>query len=170
MAKEKVCIFGLDRAGKTVLTQYLATRRIDEKARPTIAFSITSMEFQSVNFSIWDTPGQPKFRSTWIKGIDQSQVLVYVVDASDKPRFQESKEEFKKVLTSLNNMKSPLLFVFNKMDLPGAKENIPEIKEIFNLESIFTRKVTFFETSCKHPETIDKLREGLLTAFKSLPK
>jgi small GTP-binding protein len=60
----RVVTLGLDGAGKTSV---LFKLKQDEfvAATPTIGFNVESLEFRSLQFTVWDVGGQPKLRPLW---------------------------------------------------------------------------------------------------------
>jgi small GTP-binding protein len=165
MEPNKVSIFGLDRAGKTVLSNFLQKGQVATNFNPTLAVSMLSIVFGKVSFKIWDNPGQIKFRHLWVKNVEKSKVLIYVLDTSDAARFQESKDEFKKVVADITKVEVPLFFVFNKMDLPESKANLEKAKEMFNLQNVLARNVKVFETTIKDPKSIETLKNAIIDCF-----
>ena len=158
MAKLKLFIFGLDRAGKSVITNFLKTGSINEDTRPTVAFNVGFVEMENLKFEVYDTPGQKRFRSFWLREVNKSDVLIFVLDVSDPLRFEESKEEFKRLIVDLKKREVPLLFLFHKMDVDGSKENIGKAKEIFNLDSLYIFKLETMETTIKDLISMKKMR------------
>lgn len=58
--------------------------------------------------------------------------MVYVVDASDDKRFDESKEALMRLLADERLKEVPVVLIANKQDLPGAKTSA-EIAAIFEI-------------------------------------
>ena len=85
--------------------------------------------------TIWDVGGQDKIRLLWRHYFQNTMLLIYMIDANDRARFEESKEELEKLLEEdeLNN--AILLVLGNKVDQPEAASSL-EITQIFELERL----------------------------------
>jgi len=110
-------------------------------------------------------PGQQSFRNKWLKGIQDSNIIVYMLDAANQRRFEESKEELWNIIGNLGEDDVPLLVLGNKSDLinhPNDKYGIQlktlkdEIYRYFDLEKVKIRKWEFLFTSVKTNFNIDK--------------
>ncbi len=156
----KVFLFGIDNAGKTALSMAIKEEQVTD-TKPTIAFDISKWVFKSLEFAIWDAPGQIKFRDAWEKGFNKAQVLLYVIDTSDAARFAESKRELDKILESYETARVPLIILFHKMDKPESVAHIVDAREAFKVPLIRNRKVYCFQTSIKNPETLAPVRDAL---------
>lgn len=141
-----ILILGLDKAGKTNLLEKLKTLYTDmlgmepSKILPTVGLNVGRMEAFKSNLVLWDLGGQPGLRSIWDKYFDETHALVYVVDASDRERFEESKRALDKVLGSRQLFGAPLLILANKQDAPGAA-GVAEMQEQFGIGKLDTRPV-----------------------------
>ncbi len=162
MAAEKIVILGLDRAGKTVITNYLKTKSTASNFRPTLAFSINKFKIQNREFAIWDAPGQINLRSSWLKGIEHSKMIIYVIDAADQTRYEESFKEYKKILRKIYGFTIPLIFCYHKIDKTIEETQFTEIKSLFRLDQTYESKFYELKTSIEHPESILKIEEILL--------
>ena len=61
-------------------------------------------------------------------------MLVYLVDAADSSRFQESKEALGRALKDGNLKDVPLVLIVSKQDTPDAK-SAEEVAKVFEVES-----------------------------------
>ncbi len=157
--KYKMFVFGLEEAGKTALISTFQENKTVKDTEPTLNLLVSKYFTDNVKFMVWDAPGQVNCRNTWEKGFSYADLLVFVLDVSEKQKFEEAKEEFKRVLeeTKKGVYDTPkIVFCFHKMDLDEAKENLEEAKEFFNLKQYKSRKIVWFETSIYH---LDKLKE-----------
>ena len=161
MPQNKIFIFGLDRAGKTVLTNYLCQGIVDKNVRPTLNFNPKTMMMKKLKSGIWDTPGQSKFRSMWLRNVARSNVLVYVIDVADKERHEESFTELSNFLGKIGESSAPLIILLNKMDLKGTKDQINKLKSQFEVSGIFKNPVSFLETTIEDTATLDKVKSKL---------
>eukprot|EP01132_Coremiostelium_polycephalum_P006022 gene6022-7502_t len=138
-------MLGLDAAGKTSLL-YRIKLKENIPSIPTVGFSVETIQFQNLTFTVWDVGGQDKIRNLWRHYYVGTQVLVYVIDSSDKERLEESKQQLYRVLND-PEMREPILLVYaNKCDLPGAM-SVDEISEKLGLKQLVNRKWNIF-SSC----------------------
>nr|MDO8115483.1 ADP-ribosylation factor-like protein [Candidatus Sigynarchaeota archaeon] len=157
----KIFLFGIDNAGKTALSMTIKNEKVVNLA-PTTAFNISKWVIKALEFAVWDAPGQIKYREEWIDGLDQAQVLMFVLDTTDAARFDESKRELDRILNDQQAARVPLVFCFHKMDLPEAKANHAKAQEVFKLSEIRNRKVYSFDTSIKNPESLNPVKDALV--------
>lgn len=160
--KRKIFIFGLDRAGKTVTTNYFIKKSQTETYRPTTAFSIKSWNIHKIRFHLWDAPGQENFRKLWIRGIQLADILLFILDTSDNERFNEAKSEMEQILSELPENTAPLLICYHKIDLIKAKENLDVAKSVFADVSILKHDRIDFETSIKDSASLDSVEQYIV--------
>jgi len=159
MTKNKVFLFGLDNGGKTSIVNSIKNLPEPGDTSPTVKFNISDMIIEDTDFVIWDAPGQTLYREKWGKGVLESEILCFVIDLFAPNRFKEAKEELYKMLDNPEIREVPLILCYNKIDLMGAKGNIPKLKEIIKPEYIRNRPVHELETSIMSPDSILKLKK-----------
>jgi small GTP-binding protein len=148
---------GLDRAGKTAITQYLIKGK-PVQTLPTMGINREFIEFPKLHLDIYDLGGQRDFQMIWPSINERSHGLVYVVDSTDKERLAQSKEVFWKIVNNQLNDYLPIVVLLNKMDLEDRIER--------------TQFILFFDLCSleKHPwacyETSVVSGHGLYDAFK----
>jgi len=69
---------------------------------------------------VWDIGGQEKIRGLWRHYYQNTDALVYGVDAADTERVEEAAEEMKRVLDDDLMRDVAILVYANKQDLPNA--------------------------------------------------
>jgi small GTP-binding protein len=163
----KLALFGLDNAGKTAISMTLKNEKV-VSILATKSFEITRWFIKSLEIAAWDAPGQIKYREGWKRGYEDAQVLMYVLDTTDAARFDESKREFDKIVNANETAGMPLLFCFNKMDLPEARANHDAAMKVFNLRQIRNRKVYIFDTSITDPESFNPLKDALVKIIQKV--
>ncbi|XP_041706079.1 ADP-ribosylation factor-like protein 3 isoform X3 [Coregonus clupeaformis] len=88
----RLLLLGLDNAGKTTLLKQLASEDVSH-ITPTQGFNIKSMQSQGFKLNVWDIGGQRKIRPYWRNYFENTDVLIYVIDSSDRKRFEETGQD-----------------------------------------------------------------------------
>ncbi len=139
--KLKVVYYGIAQSGKTTNVDFLAKHyglnllSFDTKGERTLVFDFITkkinFEDMQISFAIYTTPGQSiykEIRKTVMKGVDG---IIFVVDAQ-KERLEENISFIETLKQDLRFSGRrfediPLIFQYNKLDLPNALD--PEILE-----------------------------------------
>ncbi len=136
----KVFVFGLDEAGKTSYIRRITTGEYDRNYyEPTRQFNIEHFSHNNYNFIFWDVPGQIRLRTKWLLGMQDSNMLIYMIDSANETRFDESKRELWNILDRYEIEGVPLLIVANKIDLPFTLKSEEELIEHLGLNEITNR-------------------------------
>ncbi|XP_065828263.1 ADP-ribosylation factor-like protein 3 [Oscarella lobularis] len=133
----RILFLGLDNAGKTTILKSIADEDIT-RITPTQGFNIKSVVSGGFKLNVWDIGGQRKIRPYWRNYYDNTDVLVYVVDSSDKKRFEETGVEFSELLDEEKLEKVPVLVFANKQDLLSSAP-ASEVAEGLGLPSLRNR-------------------------------
>ena len=149
----KISFIGLDKAGKSSILKWILEERFDEtNDRRTIGMEVAKFHSAGIEFVAWDIGGQRGFRDTiWETYLLGSRAVIYVIDASDKKRIQESQLELEKYVFENPKFASiPILILANKQDVASALTT-PEIEHILNYNLILkrNRNIKLFGISCK---------------------
>lgn len=115
----RILLLGLDNAGKTTILKVLASEDINH-VTPTAGFNIKSVISEGFKLNVWDIGGQRKIRPYWRNYFENTDVLIYVVDAADRKRLEETSVELFELLEDEKLIGVPLLVYANKQDLPNA--------------------------------------------------
>lgn len=134
----RILLLGLDNAGKTTLLKVLASEDVSH-ITPTQGFNIKSVQSSGFKLNVWDIGGQRKIRPYWKNYFDNTDVLIYVIDSSDRKRFEETGEELSELMEESKLNGVPLLVYANKQDLFNAASG-SEIAEGLNLPNIRDRQ------------------------------
>tara|TARA_B110001452_G_scaffold69863_1_gene56433 strand:- start:3515 stop:4108 length:594 start_codon:yes stop_codon:yes gene_type:complete len=134
----QVLILGLDRAGKTSALEQIKAMFLGldplpaSKIPPTVGLNIGRMTVNRAKLILWDLGGQSALRAIWEKYFAEAHGLIFVVDAADPDRFEESRAVLHQLLNHPDLAGIPLLVFANKQDAEGA---VPphEIEAIFGL-------------------------------------
>ena len=116
----KGLMLGLDGAGKTTILYNLKLNELTHTI-PTIGFNVETVSYRNLNLTIWDIGGQEKIRRLWRHYYDNIDMLIYVVDANDIGRLDETRTELHSLANEdqLRDMKAILIYC-NKVDLPQS--------------------------------------------------
>jgi len=173
----KVFLFGIDEVGKSSLTRRLKTGQFNDNFfTPTRKFNIEYFQKKQGAMSWWDMPGQSLFRKKWLIGLQDSNILVYMIDIANQLRFEESKKEFWDIIKRNGIKDIPLLILGNKVDLINnlnhdKKEPLErtkkEIIEFFEFEKLTNGKWEFLFTSVKTSYNIEKLINSIFTLIST---
>jgi len=161
----KVFLFGIDNVGKTSLTRRIKTDQYNDNFfTPSKKFNIEYIQREDGLLSIWDSPGQSSFRERWLLGLQDSNIIVYMIDVANQLRFEESKKEFWKIVDQNEFVDIPLLILGNKIDLINHDDHSKseslertrrEIIEFFEFEKLKHNNWEFIFTSVKTSYNIE---------------
>ncbi|MCG3216486.1 MAG: GTP-binding protein [Candidatus Heimdallarchaeota archaeon] len=139
LERASIAITGLQNAGKTSLTQRLLTgRHVD--SQPTFGVDVEFTTYRNYPLKIWDMGGHMSFRTqVWKNYIKRASAFIFIFDASDISKLEESSEWFWKCFSWIEKEGIPVVFLANKWDLVTAKdEAIKRIVSGFRLEEMAT--------------------------------
>ena len=131
--KFKIIILGIQNAGKTTILYRLSIGQL-VKTTPTIGSNVEEISYNNVKLQTWDLGGQESSRSVWDIYFTNTDAIIYVIDTNDET-YDDSKEQFYKLLKNETLRNAVILIYANKQDLPGAK-NVGDIIKIYGLDNI----------------------------------
>mmetsp|Transcript_54011 Transcript_54011/g.96119 ORF Transcript_54011/g.96119 Transcript_54011/m.96119 type:complete len:178 (-) Transcript_54011:267-800(-) len=159
----RLLFLGLDNSGKTTCLKKLSDEDISHIS-PTQGFNIKSLSQEGFKLNAWDIGGQREIRAYWPNYFDNTDILVFVVDAADAKRLEECGVELTALLDEEKLKGTPILVLANKQDLANALK-ASEISDKLNLVNIRDRKWQIQGCSAK---TGEGLHEGMEWAVKCL--
>jgi len=132
----RVVILGLDGAGKTSILSAMRGVTLPNPPIPTIGFNVESLEYMNLVFTLWDVSGHQKFRPLWKHYYHNTQAVIFVVDASDRSRFEEARKELSKILYE-RELKDALLLIY-----ANKQVTFPSLKCLYKINVIILSKIT----------------------------
>lgn len=134
----RILVLGLDNAGKTTIL-YSLLGLSPNKVSPTLGFQIQTILKYDFKINVWDVGGQSSLRPFWRHYYEETDGLIWVIDATDIERLIEGKSMLEQVLQAQRLQGAPLLLFLNKMDLNGAM-SVDEVKHFIHIDNIEKNK------------------------------
>jgi len=144
----KIIFLGLDNAGKTTLLHMLRDDKV-EVHEPTRHAQSEDLVIGNIKFRTFDLGGHQAARRLWTDYFVKVDGVVFLVDAADPDRFEESKEQLNLLLTDEELLKTPFLILGNKVDKKAAI-NEPDFRDYMGLKNT-TGKNNISTTSSVRP-------------------
>ncbi|RWA12006.1 hypothetical protein EKO27_g3104 [Xylaria grammica] len=88
----RILMLGLDNAGKTTIVKKIMNEDVNTVS-PTLGFIIKTIDYGGYKLNIWDVGGQKTLRSYWRNYFEKTDALIWVVDATDRLRIDDCREE-----------------------------------------------------------------------------
>ena len=171
--KLNVMIVGLDNSGKSTIVSYMKPTDIEKNVtyiNPTVGFQLESFQKFGHNWSLWDMSGMGRYRHIWPHYYQYVQGIIFVVDATDKPRISVAKDELSKILEhpDVTRSKCPILILYNKSDMVEKKMSSTQISKILHLSNTSKLKnpVQAFECAALKGGGIDEGFRWLMEAIR----
>ncbi|KAG9248290.1 ADP-ribosylation factor family protein [Calycina marina] len=134
----RILMLGLDNAGKTTIVKRIMGEDVNTVS-PTLGFIIKTIEYEGYKLNIWDVGGQKTLRSYWRNYFEKTDALIWVVDATDRLRIDDCREELHGLLQEERLSGACLLVFANKTDVNGCMDP-EEIREGLQLNAIKTHQ------------------------------
>ncbi len=116
--QHQIVIIGLDSAGKTTIVNRLLRSEFIPTTR-TLGVNYRTVKYRQIMFSLIDLGGQEIYRNLlWQPSLEKADAIVFVLDSADI-RISEASKAFWESIQQ--NAQAPVLFIANKIDLPGAR-------------------------------------------------
>ncbi|KAE8448180.1 ADP-ribosylation factor-like protein 2 [Mollisiaceae sp. DMI_Dod_QoI] len=152
----RILMLGLDNAGKTTIVKKIMGEDVNSVS-PTLGFIIKTIDYEGYKLNIWDVGGQKTLRSYWRNYFEKTDALIWVVDATDRLRVEDCREELHGLLQEERLSGASLLVFANKTDVNGCMDE-GEIRRGLQLDAIRTHKWHIIRCSAI---TGANLQEGL---------
>eukprot|EP00727_Mastigamoeba_balamuthi_P011692 m51a1_g7145 hypothetical protein (213) ;mRNA; r:316907-317835 len=123
-----VLLLGLDRAGKTTLLDEFrrflglvaAGEPREREYRPTTGTGVARGSHARCRVCVTDLGGREKSRRAWVHYYADTHAILWVIDASDQERAQESVAVLGQTLEAPELASCPVCVVFTRADVGGA--------------------------------------------------
>ncbi|RNF18620.1 ADP-ribosylation factor [Trypanosoma conorhini] len=159
----KLLILGLNNAGKTSILYYLQLGHAIT-TQPTLGGNAETLDVthgannKTIQITCWDLGGQEQLRDSWSLYYDQTDAVIFVVDAADAARFPTARKVLHGLLNEEPRLRQAVLLVLaNKQDVPGAASPV-ELMEALGLAAVQDRTWTLMGCSAA---TGASLREAM---------
>ncbi|KAL1489980.1 hypothetical protein ABEB36_013901 [Hypothenemus hampei] len=133
--KRRFAFFGLSCSGKVSLIKQLYEENRIDFVPYSLDYNSSASEELSIGnmrFTTFDLGGHLQARRVWKDYFPAVDAIVFLVDARDRSRFVESKQELDSLLTDESLANCPVLILGNKIDLPSAASE-DELRTFFGL-------------------------------------
>mmetsp|Transcript_34385 Transcript_34385/g.76376 ORF Transcript_34385/g.76376 Transcript_34385/m.76376 type:complete len:374 (+) Transcript_34385:181-1302(+) len=160
--KITLVILGIDNAGKTTLLNTIQGE-LDKAVGPTYGFSSQTLTEGKYKVEVFDLGGGKNIRGIWDTYFAEVHGIMYVVDAADPSRFEESRAALEKALADNYMQDKPIVVFANKQDLPTAAA-AAEVATSLGLASLKHNRFNILPCTAKTPagqQPDVRLREGL---------
>ncbi|KAK2960396.1 putative GTP-binding protein SAR1A [Blattamonas nauphoetae] len=104
---------------------------------------------ENLTITAYDMGGHPSVRHLWKEYLTTANAIVYIVDAHDHDRLEESRVALEAILNDQRMEKVPICILGNKIDLPYAA-NESDLKRALGVELLCTGKSNF-DTKGRRP-------------------
>ncbi|OQO05825.1 hypothetical protein B0A48_09920 [Cryoendolithus antarcticus] len=136
----RILMLGLDNAGKTTIVKRIMNEDVNSVS-PTLGFIIKTIDFDGykLNISPGDVGGQKTLRTYWKNYFEKTDTLIWVVDATDRERLEDCRQELFGLLQQERLMGASLLVFKNKSDVSSSMTE-DELRKGLRLDDIHTHK------------------------------
>ena len=160
----KILILGLEGSGKTTLFDRLKYNEVYVRY-PTIGFIADNAVINNLTVTLWDFGGNSKILKLWHNYFDHTDMVILVVDASDK----EQNEEIQSILKLLED-KMPgviIMILLNKCDLTGAVETNDFISNV-SLDKFNLKISKIIRTSLVNGTEMKEIKKSITNVLKTI--
>lgn len=159
----KLLILGLNNAGKTSVLYHLQLGH-SIATQPTLGGNTETLTIthpqtnNTITLTCWDLGGQEQLRASWKLYYEQTDAILFVVDAADSARFSTAKHVLHQLLNEEPSLQhSVLLVLANKQDMESAATPA-ELIDYLELGNLKNRTWTLIGCSAT---TGESLREAM---------
>lgn len=172
--QKKVLILGLDGSGKTALIETLTKHqnRKPKEYMPTNGFNVAQSMHGDFCLNLMEVGGGEISRPYWANFLQKTQLLIFVVDGSNRERIDEAKEALLNILQSEELKDVPCLLLANKQDLKNAAscDEIISDDDLAKLSANKHIKFTLLDCVCVPNNGENEYAETLIDVITTLLK
>ncbi|KAL4480451.1 hypothetical protein ABPG74_020967 [Tetrahymena malaccensis] len=117
--KGRILFLGLANAGKTTLLGRMKDGRF-KQYDPTLGSNVEEIQIQNMKLKAFDLGGHEAVIKAWKKYYHNIDGIFFLIDSTNREKFQDSKQELQKILTCEELKNVPLVILGNKIDIPQA--------------------------------------------------
>lgn len=129
-------ILGFDGAGKSTMIEMIKKK---ENQGPRIGFAMESVNYRNLKLTAFDFGGMEKLRLLFRTFYASAQAIIFVIDSTDRNRFENVKYEFNQLINEEVVKKTvPFLIFANKQD-SNDRMTVDEISKGLGLEKLKDR-------------------------------
>lgn len=101
---KKILLLGLEKSGKSCLLAKLS-RNMNKEAEyiPTKGYNVVCISHETYDISMWEIGGGPLYRAYWRHFCATTDLVLFVIDASDQDKISQAKDYIFEVVTELED-------------------------------------------------------------------
>ncbi|MEJ1284826.1 ADP-ribosylation factor-like protein 10 isoform X1 [Cricetulus griseus] len=145
LEQREVLVLGLDGSGKSTFLRMLSGKPPLEGHVPTWGFNSVRLPTKNFEVDLLEIGGSQNLRFYWKEFVNEVDVLVFMLDSSDRPRLPRARQELQKLLDRDPDL--PVVIVANKQDLSGAMSMVELQRELGLLASYNQREIFLLAAS-----------------------
>mmetsp|Transcript_982 Transcript_982/g.973 ORF Transcript_982/g.973 Transcript_982/m.973 type:complete len:178 (-) Transcript_982:32-565(-) len=160
----ELVIVGLENSGKTTFVNYLSGGN-PGKTAPTIGINVKTLRKGNLIMKVWDLGGQVQYRREWIRYAKGTNVIIFVVDSSERELIFSARKELHMMLEDQDLAGIPLLVLANKIDVSQHLSE-PEIIKGLNLDYVSDNPWLVISVSAMKGTNIERAVDWLINKSK----
>ncbi|KAK6635147.1 hypothetical protein RUM44_000396 [Polyplax serrata] len=174
--QKRILVLGLENAGKTTIVSQIYSGSVinSRDLKPTEGFNVTTMETNGLSINIWEIGGRDNVRTYWPTFLQDTDILVFIVDAADLHKLSLAIKEVRWLIADDRLANVPVLLLANKQDLPNAISP-QQVADALDFSTIYESKhrikvlgtQTPVGTTERHPSIVE-VEKTLLLLVRSL--
>eukprot|EP00830_Metopus_es_P002193 TRINITY_DN1195_c0_g1_i1.p1 TRINITY_DN1195_c0_g1~~TRINITY_DN1195_c0_g1_i1.p1 ORF type:complete len:182 (+),score=22.76 TRINITY_DN1195_c0_g1_i1:47-592(+) len=162
--KLELVIVGLENCGKTTFANHL-TYGEPKKTLPTLGLNVRYAKKENLSMKIWDLGGQVQFRPEWACYAKSCDIIIFMIDASNRDTLPTSRKELHILLEDKEINGIPILVLANKIDIEPHVSDSDIIKGL-NLDYVMENPWVVIPVSSLYGTNFDQVIQWLLKQSK----